>query len=283
MKVLNIDGNFKPYCNSVEINHEFIQFSGGEMHIKIKDHEFHSDESFVITSRIRGGDDLMKICIAKDALNRLGAKDIELLIPYLPYARQDRQCDYGESFTLKVFANIINSLYFSKVTMLDCHSDVGSALIENSVNINNHSFVKKAYEDIMSNQCLSVSLVSPDSGSNKKCNKLFDDLKVFDTLIKCDKRRDVTNGELNGVEIFANDINGKVCLISDDICDGGRTFINLARELKKQGAGDLYLFVTHGIFSYGYEILNQYFKKIYTTNSFQNIDNELVKQFKIEL
>jgi ribose-phosphate pyrophosphokinase len=88
---------------------------------------------------------------------------------------------------------------------------------------------------------------------------------------------------LAGFEVFANDLKGDDCVIVDDICDGGRTFIGIAQELKMKNAGDIYLCVSHGIFSHGFDELRKYFKKIFTTNSFKDINDEIVKQIEIKL
>ena len=290
--VLNLDPLFHPYETDV-ISFESFIFKGGESHIRIPDpvpiKRFLGTENVnlcdidevVITTRIRTGDDVMKLLLAKDALERLGVKNIDLIIPYLPYARQDRVCNEGESFSLKVFTNLINSLKFNEVTVFDSHSDVGPALIDRCNNVPNIEFVRIAVTDINQDNLV---LVSPDSGANKKVNKLFDSLEgKFDGIVKCDKKRNLKDQSLKGFEVFTDDLQGKPCLIVDDICDGGRTFVGIAEELKKKNAGDLYLFVSHGIFSYGFDELEKHFKKIYTTNSFSDITHPLVEQFNLSL
>jgi ribose-phosphate pyrophosphokinase len=277
---LNLDPKFNPtYLNSFD--HTLLKFSGGESHIKLNmEYDFSRIDKVVITNRFVDGNDLMEVLIVKDALQRRGIEKFELIMPYVPYARQDRECVEGESFTLKVFTNLINSANFNKVTVLDAHSDVAPALLNNCVNIPNHDYVKLTYHLIGEKD---VVLVSPDSGANKKCNKLFESVKVFNDMVKCDKVRNVHNGSLKGFEVFTNDLEGRTCLIVDDICDGGRTFVGIAEELKKKNAGDLYLFVTHGIFSYGLEELDKHFERIFTTNSFKDIDNVLVFQHAIKI
>ena len=280
VKSLNIDPKFT-MASYEDIIFTMIQFKGGEMHIKLSNETDYSEiDKVVITNRFRNGDDVMKVLIAKDALQRKGIKNFELVMPYIPYARQDRQCVEGESFTLKVFTDLINSAKFDKVFVIDAHSDVAPALINNCVNISNQEYVQMAYWAIGLPE---VMLVSPDSGANKKSNKLFDNLGVFLGLIKCDKRRNMSTGELSFFEVFADNLYGKPCLIVDDICDGGRTFIGIAEELKKKNAGDIYLFVTHGIFSYGTEELTKNFKKVFCTNSFRDTTDELIEQFKITI
>jgi ribose-phosphate pyrophosphokinase len=280
IRSLNIDGMFIPIPQP-EIEFTMMQFKGGEMHIKLNNNIDYADvERVVITNRFRNGDDIMKVLIAKDALQRKGVKNFDLVMPYIPYARQDRQCVDGESFTLKVFTDLINAANFDKIYVIDAHSDVAPALLNNSVNLSNEPYVQLAYYAIGIPE---VILVSPDSGANKKVNKLFDNLKVFERVVKCDKRRNMATGELSFFEVFSDDLGGKPCLIVDDICDGGRTFVGIAEELKKKNAGDIYLYVTHGIFSYGTEELARNFKKVFTTNSFRDITDELILQFKINV
>ena len=100
-------------------------------------------------------------------------------------------------------------------------------------------------------------------------------------MIECSKSRDVKTGKLKGFKVYADDLQGKDCLIVDDICDGGGTFMGLAEELKNKNAGNLYLAVSHGIFSKGFDHLAEHFTKIFTTDSFQNINNENVTQINL--
>jgi ribose-phosphate pyrophosphokinase len=101
-------------------------------------------------------------------------------------------------------------------------------------------------------------------------------------VVECSKSRDVKTGKLTGFKVYAEDLEGKDCLIVDDICDGGGTFIGLAGELKKKNAGNLYLAVTHGIFSKGFEELEKCFDKIFTTDSFKEINHNCLTQIKID-
>lgn len=289
---LNLDTNFNPIVNADfgvsqdTITADLFQFSGGEWHIKVNKFHHYKDYKVVITNRLKDGNDLLKVFIAKDALERMGVKRFELIMPYIPYARQDRQCAERESFSLKVFANLLNTAKFDKVTVYDAHSDVAPAIIENCVNISNTRFVEMALEKIGED----VILISPDSGANKKMNKLFSDIKQKHrfseefkelSIVKCDKKRSTVDGSLSGFEVFSDDLKGRSCLIVDDIIDGGATFIGIAKELKKKNAGNIYLFCTHGIFSKGFEDLAKHFELIFTTNSIKDISNNIVIQYKI--
>jgi len=282
-RCLNLDGMFIP-VPFPEIEYNLFKFNGGELHIKLNNRiDYSNTDKVVITNRFNSSDDIMKVLIAKEALERKGVKNFDLIMPYIPYARQDRQCEDGESFTLKVFTTLINSAKFDNIIVLDAHSDVAPALLNNCKNTSNEQYVNLAFNHIAKYYDADITLISPDSGANKKANKLYENLQVFNNLIKCDKRRDTKTGKLNGFEVFANDLKGKTCLITDDICDGGRTFIGIAEELKKKNAGKIYLFVTHGIFSNGFEDLKNHFAGIFSTNSFSDIENDLLTQFKIQL
>lgn len=280
VRALNLDGMFIP-VPAPEIEFDLFKFSGGELNIKLNSYINYSDvDKVVITHRVKNMDDLMAILIAKNALEIKGISEFDLIMPYIPYARQDRQCFDGESFTLKVFTSLLNTANFNTVYCLDAHSNVAPALINNCVNLSSERYVLAGLLDILVTEAMSsILLVSPDSGANHKSNDLFKSGR-FEGLVKCDKKRD-SSGNLSGFEVFASNLNGMPCFISDDICDGGGTFLGLAKELKKKNAGNLYLFVTHGIFSKGLEELSGEFKRIYTTNSFSDLDN--VKQFKIYL
>jgi len=283
LSVLNLNPSFSfPDDDSEDvIKYESFTFPGGEEHIKLE-RKVKFKLSVTIIQRIHSSSDLMKLCLAVDALRRRGTTWIELLLPYVPYARQDRVMVKGEPLSIRVFADIINSLDLEKVTIFDPHSDVTPALLNNCEVINNHHFVCKVVEDIIDNLPSTSRtthpfyLVSPDAGSNKKMKALayYLYMEGYDfKVVYCDKTRDVATGRIDGFEVYGPDLNPNLpCIIVDDICDGGGTFIGLAKVLKTKKAGDLYLAVSHGIFSKGLTALPDYFKKIYTTDSFIHCD-----------
>ncbi len=273
--ILNLDNNFKPFQNENEIAFESFTFHGGEPHIKIKA-DFDTSLPVMITHRINSFNDLGLLCIAVDALRRMGVKIISAFIPYFPAARQDRVMVMGEALSVKVYADIINQLNLEKVYIFDPHSEVTPALLNNVSVISNHNFIKKVVTQIGTN----IKLISPDGGALKKIYKVAEYLGGIE-VVEASKSRDVKTGKLTGFKVYHNDLEGSDCLIVDDICDGGGTFIGLAEELKKKNAGKLYLAISHGIFSKGFDELSQHFTKIYTTNSFKNIDNEAVVQIDL--
>lgn len=195
---------------------------------------------------------------------------ITLFMPYLPYARQDRRMVTNDAFTLKVYANQLNALELDSVLVFDAHSDVGPGLVENCVNIPQNRLLQvnpwhyglTAGDDIV--------IVSPDAGALKKIHGIQ---KVIPNigLVVLDKERNVETGEIVGMRIVDSTLQSledRRCVIFDDICDGGMTFIGAATALKKAGSKSVELVVTHGIFSKGYDhLLQNGVDKIYTTDS----------------
>lgn len=273
--ILNLDPKFTPFLNQEEIKFQSFTFSGGEPHIKINP-DFDHNQKVTITHRLNSFNDLGLLCITVDALRRMEVKIIDLFIPYFPAARQDRVMIKGESLSVKVYADIINALQLNKVFVFDAHSEVTPALVNNCEVIPNHTFIKEVLKVIGEK----VKLISPDGGALKKIYKVSEFLGGID-VVECSKSRDVKTGKLSGFKVYEDDLNRMDCLIVDDICDGGGTFVGLAEELKKKNAGKLYLAVSHGIFNKGFEVLNC-FDGIFTTNSVKDFEGESVQVIRLD-
>lgn len=274
--MLNLDKQFNPFGTEESIQFESFLFSGGEPHIQIKSN-FDTSKTIIITHRLNSFNDVGLLCLAVDALKRMNVKSMELFIPYFPAARQDRVMVAGEALSVKVYADIINSLQLNKVIVFDPHSEVTPVLLDNCEVITNYQFIKYALADIGTK----VKLISPDGGALKKIYKLSEYVGGIE-VVECSKNRDVKTGKLSGFKVYHENLKGTDCLIVDDICDGGRTFIGLAEELKNKNAGNLYLAISHGIFSKGFDELGEYFTTIFTTDSFRELQHEKVKQVKLK-
>lgn len=258
------------------IEHESFVFNGGEPHLKINPASIHGFDPahtpVCVGVQARSSDDVLLALLANDALQRLGFRDIELFIPYFPAARQDRVMVPGEALSVKVYTSMVNAAGFRRVTVFDPHSEVTPALLDRCRVISNHDFIRRAIAQLPDAERL--TLVAPDAGSAKKIHHLAAALQ-WERVVQCDKTRDVRTGQLSGAQVFADDLNGADCLIVDDICDGGGTFIQLAEALKRKNAGRLYLAVSHGIFSKGTEVLTAHFDRVFTTDSFYRGDGEV--------
>lgn len=243
--------------------------------------------SVQIKSRLNNWLDLELIVCAIASLRELGVEEIHLYTPYIIGARSDRNFEGGGNNYLKdVICPIINSLNFKTVTCIDPHSDVLEACINNFKKESNLELVNFTIKDLIwkqkeikSNTPLNsllenIILVSPDAGASKKIYKLAEQIGYKGDIITCSKERD-TDGKLTRINVpisLAAGHGDKDMIIIDDICDGGATFINIAKRIKEYKYNNkIYLIVTHGIFSKGFEELSKYFDGIYCTNSYRDI------------
>jgi len=234
------------------------------------------EDTVTISSRLNSFKDLELIICAVQAIRNLKpSREIALYVPYFVGARSDRKfVEGGVNYLKQVICPIINSLNLMSVVILDPHSDVLEACLNNYEKINNHYLVKYALSNIDNKNDAQerICLVSPDAGAYKK---IFDVAKEFgiNNIITATKVRDIKTGDILKTEIPTLDIHSELkYVIIDDICDGGRTFIELAKAIKESKPdAKVYLIVTHGIFSAGYTQLQKYFEQIYTTNSYKEI------------
>jgi len=254
---------------------ETFKFSGGEVHPKIE--RIYADR-IVLKTNLRTSDDIMELLLVKNAIDQLAfyrQKPITLLIPYVPYARQDRICNPGEALGIKVMADLINSMNFDQVIIVDPHSDVAPALINNcliwdtTVILDRFSEYKEGWNLFDKLSSKELTLVSPDAGAEKKVLKVAQRYDGLD-IIRANKIRDTKTGKIVATDVnYGYSLKGKDVLIVDDICDGGMTFIKLAERLQRLSPRSINLYVTHGIFSKGYApLFKAGIKRIFTTDSF---------------
>ena len=264
---------------------EYSTWSGGELNIRLKDNIKYSDEINLV-ARIQNSEDLMKLILVSSVLRKKGKK-VDVFIPYLPYARQDRICNRGEPFSLKVFADLINQCEFNSVRSFDVHSNVAELLINNFKSISNYLFIETVIgEKYYSNK--NIVIVSPDAGAFKKGSELVDRLAKYYNHkniehLPCLKVRDANSGTIDKIYVGSDSLDStKEYIIVDDICDGGRTFVHLANALKEKGAKEISLIVSHGIFSFGTKhIVDAGIKTIYSTNSFISDNKDIPPWFEV--
>lgn len=249
-------------------------FSGGEIHVKFDMGKvvYHNTITWVrITTKLTSSEEVMRLMMVVDALRQeYGNIPLHLDMDYLPYARQDRVCAVGEAFSLKVFCKLINSMDFSSVRVVDCHSQVGLALLNNAHNYPQATVICHYLRRTLKNHGWDT-IVAPDLGAHKKAEDVGKELGL--DVVQATKKRDPNTGKLSCFQVLdVGALKGRKCLIVDDLCDGGGTFIGLVDALRLKGAERIGLYVTHGIFSKGLDCLyDAGINHIYTTNSFTNL------------
>ena len=244
-----------------------------------------------IRSRMNSFQDVELIILANQALKNLGVKKIELFVPYFLGARSDRKFISGSVNYIKdVVSPIINLQGFDKVTVVDPHSDVLEACIQKYDKQSNLQLVRQSLMKYWSmtgkivSDMSNVVFVSPDAGALKKVYLVSDTFSTKYDVVVCSKHRDI-DGKLSKTTVpLSEDVLDKDLFIVDDICDGGGTFLNIAKTIKtnENFTGKIYLIVTHGIFSKGFGELKEHFEHIFTTNSISEIvDEKLVTRFDV--
>lgn len=260
------------------VPYKVSRFPDGQQTIDIENPHSLVGKDVQISSRLNSFKDLELIICANQALRNLKAKSVTLYVPYFLGARSDRKFqDGGINYLKQVICPIINSQNFDVVTVLDPHSDVLEACLNNFVKINNFSLVDDALSYLIGEgEEDKVVLVSPDAGAYKK---VYDVAKKFDIekIITATKVRDLKTGNILRTEIPVLDQHNKlIYVIIDDICDGGRTFVELSKVIKEgRPTAKVYLVVTHGIFSAGFNQLSEVIDGIFTTNSVKDFDLRL--------
>ena len=272
---------------SSEIKYQISKFPDGQQSVTITDAPaFLQGHDVMISSRLNSFKDLELIICTTQALRNMAVSTVSLYVPYFLGARSDRKfSEGGINYLKQVICPIINSQNFTSVLVLDPHSDVLEACINNFEKLDNHTVVKYALTDIDNRNGAQerTVLVSPDAGAYKK---IFDVAQKFDirNVVTAMKHRDIRTGKITHTEIPNIDQYGANhnFVIVDDICDGGRTFTELAKAIQNEiPDAKIYLVVTHGIFSAGFEDLGKWFEKIYTTNSVSNTIAPIVTQFDV--
>lgn len=223
-----------------DLDATFTAFSSTDLQFKIS--WFYDNDSELV---------VLQYIVSHLRENYPDVKSFKLFMPYIPNARMDRvdpSCKSEQVFTLKYFANIINSMHFDKVYVLDPHSSVSVALINNVVEYPVYDIIDDVITNIKSfnnKPELDIVIYTPDAGAYKRYSSLLKNLGL--PFIYGEKMRDFATGKIEGLRIITNDLDlkGKTILMIDDIIAYGGTFYYSAQELRKMGVGKIYAYATH--------------------------------------
>jgi ribose-phosphate pyrophosphokinase len=279
---LYLDPAFRPTGWSCDVAYEAMTFSGGEEHVKLVPGESLKTRRVWISHRLTSGNAFLRFAMAVDAVRNAGGNPCGFLA-YVPYARQDRIMVEGEPLSIRVFAELLNSLRLDSLRIFDPHSDVTPALLRRLTVLDNSRFIRWVFETAL--DMSNTVIVAPDAGALKKIYALCTKIGYTGDVVVGSKLRDVNNGKIIRQSIDG-EVAGRDCLIVDDIIDGGRTFQDLAALLRERGATSVRLAVSHGIFSQGTKHLRGPLDDIYVTNSFRDMhdrpaDADFVHQYQL--
>ena len=226
------------------VNTNIKRFADSEIYIEINEN-IRGNSVFVIQSTSTpANDNLMELLLCVDALRRSSAKNITAVIPYFGYARQDRKVAPRTSISAKVVANLISNAGASRVLTVDLHAGQIQGFFDMPVD---NLFTTPLFARFIKKELKNKNLicVSPDVGGVQRTRGLATKIKADLAII--DKRRPAP-GKSQVMNIIG-DVKGKTCIIVDDIIDSGGTIVNAVEALKKSGANDVYVFITHAVLS----------------------------------
>ena len=220
------------------------RFSDGEVTVEIKQNVRTRDVFVVQSTCAPTNDNLMELLIMVDALKRASAERITAVIPYFGYARQDRRPRSTRvPISAKVVANMLQAVGVNRVLTMDLHADQIQGFFDIPVDniyaspVLLGDLTQKNYDDLI--------VVSPDVGGVVRARALAKQLGCDLAII--DKRRPKAN--VSEVMHVIGDIEGRNCVIMDDMIDTAGTLVKAAEVLKERGAKQVYAYCTHPIFS----------------------------------
>jgi len=221
------------------------RFSDGEVHAEIMENVRGRDVFILQSTCAPTNDNLMELLIMADALYRASAGRITAVIPYYGYARQDRRVRSRRvPISAKLVADLVATGHVDRVLTIDLHSDQVQGFFD--VPVDNIYALGVLHADIVAKQLDNLVVVSPDVGGVVRARALSKVLGNVDLAI-IDKRRP----EPNKAEVMniIGEVNGRHCVLIDDLIDTGGTLCNAATALKQQGALSVCAYATHPVFS----------------------------------
>jgi ribose-phosphate pyrophosphokinase len=219
------------------------RFSEGEIRVKI-DENVRGKDVFVIQPTCPPtNDNLMELLIMIDALRRASARRITAVIPFYGYARQDRKDQPRVPITAKLVANLITTAGADRVLTMDLHAGQIQGFFDIPLD---HLYAVTVFEQYIRRKRLKeIVVVSPDVGGIKMARGYAKRLAAGLAIV--DKRRD--SPDATEVMHILGEVNGKTCLLVDDLIATGSSLVEAAEALKRAGSGDVYACVTHAVLS----------------------------------
>ena len=236
--------NIAKYLKSKLVNSSIRKFADGEIYIEINEN-IRGNSIFIIQSvSSPANDNLMELLLCIDALKRSSAKNITAVIPYFGYARQDRKVVPRTSISAKLVSNLITKAGADRIVTVDLHAGQIQGFFDIPVDnlFATPIFARHVRKKIKSKK---IICVAPDVGGTERARALGKLLNAELAIV--DKRRPKP-GQSQVMNVIG-DVKDKTCIIVDDIIDSGGTIINAAAALKKRGAREVFVYITHGVLS----------------------------------
>ncbi len=218
------------------------EFANGERRVWIKEQLAGEDVVIIQSFSAPVDEHIMEFLLLADATERLGARSIHAVIPWLGYSLQDKVFVPGEPIAAKVIANLVSTAHIDRVYLLDLHNSSTPGFF--SIPSAHLSAMQLFIADIQTRFAgKELVVASPDFGGLKRARQFASSLGT--DLVNIDKTRDLCTGEVTAVGL-QGEVRGKVALLFDDVIVSGSTVVETSELLKQQGATETHFFATHG-------------------------------------
>lgn len=254
---------------------EIKKFKNGEIYINIKGDMTGKDVFLMPASNENVNDNLMETYLKADAAKRAGAKRVIAVMPSLDYARQEKRTEKGEPIAARLNMELLKASGVDAIITTDLHTPALEGFASNDLHIE-HLEAMPLMQDVIKEKGIeNLVIVSPDLGGTKRADKLAKSLNCDKAIIY--KHRQAHNQAT--AEDLIGDVEGKNCILLDDIIDTAGTITEAAKLLKKKGANDIYIFASHGLFNgEAMEKIQQApVKQVVVTNSVEKKPNAIDK------
>jgi ribose-phosphate pyrophosphokinase len=222
------------------------RFNDQEIFVEVYENVRGEDMYIIQPTSNPANDNLMELLIMSDALRRSSAERITAVIPYFGYARQDRRAKARTPISAKLVANLITEAGVDRVLTLDLHAAQIQGFFDIPVdNLYASPVFALDIEHNFKGQMDDLMVVSPDVGGVARARELAK--RIHAPLAIVDKRREKA-GEIAEMTVIGS-VEGKVCIIVDDICDTAGTLCKAAELLMQNGAKEVHSYITHGVLS----------------------------------
>ncbi len=221
------------------------RFNDGEVFVEVYDNVRNEDMYIIQSTSTPANDNLMELLVMIDALRRSSAKRISAVIPYFGYARQDRRTKARTPISAKMVANLLTVAGVDRILTMDLHAAQIQGFFDIPVD---NLYASPIFAlDIRSNfeDLNNVTVVSPDVGGVARARELVD--RIHTDLAIVDKRRSAP-GEIAEMTVIG-DVQGRDCILIDDICDTAGTLCKAADHLQERGANSVHAYISHGVLS----------------------------------
>lgn len=228
------------------------RFANGERYVRYEE-SVRLKNLFIIQSFSENNgyslnDAFMELLLLIDAAKRASAKEITVVLPILPYARQDRKARNREPISASVILRTLESLGVDRIVTVDLHSPQTQAIFSRPFDhLIASPIISKFLKGVVSKDKKSYILVSPDAGRAKETEAYAEELGLEYVHLPKSRNREDSSKIKRPTSIAG--VKNKKCIIIDDMIDTGGTLISAAETLKKSGAGDIIVATTHGILS----------------------------------